>query len=271
MVQSLDKKLCELTFAAFDVETTGLNPARDRVVEIGAVGFDRDGVREEFERLVNPLRPIPHDATAIHGITDSEVASSPPMREILPRIIEFFDDSILVAHNAPFDIGFFGAAIAEAGVNPPPNPIVCTVELSRAMFPEAPNHKLETLVRMLGISDGGEHRGLADSINAVEVFKRCVERMSSGWSASLGDLLNHHGPLFHFGNPNSRWLETIEEALKAGAALKIEYRSQGGGVTEREITPLRVEGYGRKQRVVAFCHLRKENRTFLLDNIKRFP
>lgn len=269
MIPLREKKLSELTFVAFDVETTGLDPQRDRIIEIGAIRFDQDGPRGEHEQLVNPGCPIPRNAIAVHGITNEAVASCPTLETALPRAIEFFGDCILLAHNAPFDKGFFDVAFAEAGMKPLPNPILCTVELARAAFPAFHDHKLTTLVRRLRIPVIAHHRALADAAYSAEVFRKCVECMDSGWGASLDNLLQCHGPPIRFGVTASQALEAIEEALNSGASIRIEYRSASGTVTIRNITPLSIEGRGSSTRIPAFCHLRKEKRTFRLDSIRR--
>ncbi len=265
----MEKKLSDITFVAFDVETTGLDAMTGKVVEFGAVRFDRSGRLEEYAQLVNPGCPIPPAALAVHGITDEEVAASPPVREALPGVIEFFGDSVLLAHNAPFDIGFFDAAFADAGLEPPVNPILCTVELARAAFPRLRDHKLTTLVRDLHIPEGEHHRALADAVYSSEVFKRCVDQFDKAWGLSLGDFLKRHGPPLMFGITPARALEAVEAAMQSNERLRIEYRDARGKVTVREISPVSVPGRGRRTKVVAFCHLRGEQRTFRLDCIKK--
>jgi len=265
----MEMKLSDITFVAFDVETTGLDARTDKVVEFGAVRFDRSSRLEEYAQLVNPGCPIPPAALAVHGITDEEVVASPPVREALPGVIEHFGDSVLLAHNAPFDIGFFDAAFAGAGLEPPANPILCTVELARAAFPRLHNHKLTTLVRELHIPEGEHHRALDDAVYSSEVFRRCVDRFDESWSMSLGDLLEYHGPPFMFGITPARALEEVEAAMQNNERLRIQYRDARGKLTVRDISPVSIPGRGRRTKVVAFCHLRGEQRTFRLDCIKK--
>lgn len=269
MNASAKAKLSDSTFVAFDVETTGLDARTDKVVEFGAVRFDRNGRLEEYAQLVNPGCPIPPAALSVHGITDEEVAGSPAVREVLPEMVEFLGESVLLAHNAPFDIGFFDAAFADAGIAPPANPILCTVELARAAFPRLRDHKLTTLVRELHIPEGEHHRALADAIYGSEVFKRCVDRFDESWALSLDDLLKRHGPPFVFGVTPSRALEAVEAAIFNNERLRIEYRDARGKITVRDISPVEIPGRGRQTKVIAFCHLRGEQRTFRIDCIKK--
>jgi DNA polymerase III epsilon subunit family exonuclease len=264
-----EKRLSEVVFVAFDVETTGLDSQANRIVEVGAVRFGRDGPRDTYGQLVNPDCPMPSDAKAIHGITDEMVAGSPRMSSVLPDIIRFFGDSVLVAHNAQFDIGFFNAAFAEAGVEPLLNPVLCTRELARGVFPGLPDYKLATLARTLGIPPSEHHRALADAGASAGVFGRCVGLKDPTWEMSLGELLRYHGPLFWFGKTPAQTLEAIKGALESQKPVRIEYKGANGRFTLRDITPLSVEERGRSVKIVAYCHLRRENRTFRLDRITR--
>src|SRR5512137_2915187 len=120
-----DRPLTEVEFVAFDLETTGLFPVVNRIVEFGAVRFRLDG-RElaTWEQLVDPECLIPLDVTAIHGITDAMVRGQPTVAQALPGFLEFLgrNEAILLAHNAPFDLGFLNFAAAKTGLAIPTNP-----------------------------------------------------------------------------------------------------------------------------------------------------
>ncbi len=263
------KRLVELAFVAFDVETTGLDSRADRIVEVGAVKFDRSGVLDTYGQLVNPGRPIPPALTAIHDITDEMVAKSPPITAIVPEFMEFVGNAVLVAHNAQFDVGFFDAALAEAGIEPLPGPILCTRELSRGIFLGLSDYKLTTLARFLGIPAVEHHHALADAGYSAQVFRRCMSYIDPEWNMTLTHLLKYHGPFFRFRPSMTPTLEVIRQALQASRPVRIEYRAATGEVTQRDITPLQIDGYGLGKKVVAYCHLRRENRTFRLDCILR--
>lgn len=274
MIPHKDSLLSELTFVSFDVETTGLDPQVEKIVEIGAAGFDRGGNLGEYQQLIDPGCPIHPDAVAIHGITDEMVASCPPISDVLPDVVEFFGDSVLIAHNAPFDIGFLDAAFTGAGIEPPKNSVLCTLQLARAVFPGLPGHGLEALVKELRIPPGRRHRALGDAADTVAVFGRCVERVGAGWGTTFGDLLRRHGKPFRFGgafDPDlaGRPLAMIKDAVEKRTAVRIEYRSGSGQMTTRTISPLSLDERGQHLKVVAFCHLRSERRTFRIDCIKK--
>ena len=157
----------------FDLETTGLSPAVDEIVEIGALVV-RDGrvVREErFQTLVRPARPIPGLVSRIHGIRDEHVAGAPSLAEALPAFLRFVDGRPLVAHNAGFDLGFLRAAGARLGL-PVPSGAHCTMVLSRRCFPRERRHNLASACARLGVSQSGAHRALVDVEATAEVFVR---------------------------------------------------------------------------------------------------
>ncbi|MBI5116242.1 3'-5' exonuclease [Candidatus Poribacteria bacterium] len=188
-----NKKLSDLVFVAFDVETTGLDSRSHRIVEIGAIRFDREGVLATLDQLLNPGFPMPRDASAINGITDEMVASCPSPDAVLPRIIEFFGDSVLLAHNAQFDTGFLDAAVARAGMGRVRNSVVCTRDLARAVFPGLQRYGISDLVRTLKIPTGDRHRALADAGYCAEIFRRCVDRLDWTWGLGLGELTARYG------------------------------------------------------------------------------
>jgi len=274
LIPRKDTALSKLTFVAFDVETTGLDPLQEEIIEIGAVRFDSGGNLGEYQQLVNPEVPIPLDSLAVHGITDEMAASGPPITRVLPNALAFLGDSILIAHNAPFDMGFFDAAFARAGIAPPTNSIICTLLLARAVFPGLPKYGLEALVRRLQIPPGAHHRAVADAAHTADVFRKCIEHAGSGWSMSFGELLRYHGAPLRFAKARDsdvagRPLAMIRSAIEEGASVRIEYRSGKGKITKRTISPFSIDESGRHAKIVAFCHLRGENRTFRLDCIKK--
>jgi len=119
-------------FVAFDLETTGLCPVSCRIVEFGAVRFTpAKGELHHFEQLADPEFPIPDDATRIHGITDAMVRGMPTVAETLPIFLGFLGgpETVLLAHNASFDLGFLSFALAKLGMPFPPNPVVDTLDL----------------------------------------------------------------------------------------------------------------------------------------------
>jgi DNA polymerase-3 subunit epsilon len=274
LIPRTDSKLSDLTFVAFDVETTGLDPQSDRIVEIGAVRFGRDGNLAVYRQLIDPQCQISPEAVAIHGITSEMVASSPTISAAMPSLIDFLGDSILMAHNAPFDIGFFDAVFTDLGIEIPDNPILCTLQLARAMFPGLPGYGLAVLSKEMKLPPGRHHRALADAARAAEVFRRCVEQAGGAWNMTLGRLLGYHGAPFQFGKTRdseftAQVLTLIEQAISKKSSVRIDYVSGSGKATTRTISPQSIDDRGEHPKVVAFCHLRGERRTFRLDCITK--
>ena len=128
-----------------DLETTGLSPRHGhRVIEIGAVAVENGAIAEEFSTLIDAGVPIPPSVQAIHGITDEMLEGQPPPGEILPRFYAFIADSVLVAHNAAFDIRFLRHEFARLKIHLS-NRHFCTLEMSRLRLPRLPDHTLETI------------------------------------------------------------------------------------------------------------------------------
>jgi len=181
-LDGLHRLLAASSFTAFDFETTGLDPARERVVELGAVRFrlsEEAGswiptVEAEFSSLVNPGRPIPREAGAIHGISDLDVSFSPSFAALAGDFFRFLGDSVLVAHNAPFDLGFLAAETARAGLEMPPNAAYDTIVLARTAVPHLPSYALSALAKSFGIDQKDAHRGADDARVCMELFVRCV-------------------------------------------------------------------------------------------------
>ena len=163
----------------FDLETTGLSPARDAILEIGAMVVE-DGVLtgEVFHTLVNPGRSIPYFITKINGIRDSMVRDAPSIQTALPAFLEFLNGRQLVAHNASFDLGFIRENANRLKLSPPKHAI-CTVELSRQVFPRERSHNLDAVCSRLGLVPNGRHRALADVEVTAQAFVMFQEIIAS--------------------------------------------------------------------------------------------
>jgi DNA polymerase-3 subunit epsilon len=147
-----------------DFETSGHSPALgDRPIEVGAVRIEQDMIVDRFQSLMNPGFTISWFIESLTGISNDLVAEAPYCEEVMTRFAEWIGETPLVAHNAGFDRKFLDAELARIG-RERTNPMTCTVLASRRLLPEAPNHKLATLVAHLGIyTDGTFHRALADA------------------------------------------------------------------------------------------------------------
>ncbi|MDA0577088.1 MAG: 3'-5' exonuclease [Verrucomicrobia bacterium] len=158
------------TFVAFDIETTDLSRDYGRVIEIGAVKFRNNHVIHRKAWLINPGIPIPPAVTGVHGITDAMVADAPAFSKAYAEFLNFIGESVLLAHNARFDVGFLEAEARRNALMLPPNQVIDTLQIARKCYPKADNHRLESLVNMLGLPPGKVHRGLADSDHLRAIF-----------------------------------------------------------------------------------------------------
>jgi DNA polymerase-3 subunit epsilon len=178
--EEIGRPLREVTFCVVDLETTGGSAADgDRITEVGAVKVRGGEVLGEFQTLVNPRTSIPAFIAVLTGISNSMVADAPPIGSVLPAFLEFAAGSVLVAHNAPFDVGFLRRMAQEQGVAWPDFEVVDTVPLARRVVTrdEAPNHKLSSLARVFRSGTTPNHRALADARATVDVLHGLMERL----------------------------------------------------------------------------------------------
>lgn len=174
IVKNYDKKQNYNKFVVFDIETTGLSPINDMITEIGGVKIVDGIVVDEFNQLVNPQRAIPQRIVEITGITDDMVKNQPTISEVLPDFEKFIEDCVLVAHNASFDIGFIREQFSKIGktLN---NPVLDTLELTRALFPGLKSHRLNIVAKHLNIPLLNHHRAVDDAKATSEIFLKSME------------------------------------------------------------------------------------------------
>ena len=192
-LQDLGRPLHETTFIVVDLETTGGSPATSAITEIGAVKVRSGEVLGEFRTFVNPGGPIPVFITILTGITDSMVALAPGIESALPAFLEFCDNAdnaVLVAHNAPFDIGFLKAACAQLKIEWPNYETLDTAKLARTILSkdEVKDCKLGTLAPFFGATTTPNHRALDDARATVDVLHGLISRLGNLGVSTLPDL-----------------------------------------------------------------------------------
>ena len=186
----LDTPLAALPFVIFDTETTGLDPARDEIVQIGAVralnGRLVEG--ETFETLVDPGRPIPAVASRVHGITDAMVAGKLSPRTAVVAFEFYARGETLVAHNAPFDMALLARHARDGAFD---GPVLDTVLLSAALFGEAAEHTLDAIAERLGVplSAAVRHTAMGDAVATAQVLLHMLPMLSAAGVVTLGDAL----------------------------------------------------------------------------------
>ncbi len=189
-------ELSRLEFAVVDLETTGWSPGAAAITEIGAVrvrgglrrgGFVRQG---EFASLVNPGVPVPPTIAELTGITDWMLAAAPRLAAVLPGLLEFARGCVLVAHNAPFDLGFLVAGCGDCGLAWPGFTVLDTVMLARQVMDpdEVPDCKLGTLAGFFRASTAPSHRALADARATADVLGWLIRRLAHRGIRTLNEL-----------------------------------------------------------------------------------
>lgn len=164
-------------YIIFDLETTGLSAATERIIEIGAVKVENGEISESFDLFVDPEKAITPEITRLTSITNEMVAGAPKEAEALEQFFRFCDGcDILVAHNADFDMGFLRAAIRRCGREEDPVQID-TLVMARAMYPELKKHKLDTIAERLGVTQKHHHRADDDARVLAEIFLKMVQRL----------------------------------------------------------------------------------------------
>jgi DNA polymerase III subunit epsilon len=180
----------DLDFAVVDLETTGWSPEQGAITEIGAVRM-RGGVRcGEFSSLVNPGVPVPACIEELTGISDWMLAAAPRLTAVLPALLRFADGCVLVAHNAPFDLGFLAAGCTDCGISWPPFTTVDTVMLARQLMDpdEVPDCKLRTLAQFFRARTTPSHRALADARATADILGSLLGRLARHDIRTLGQL-----------------------------------------------------------------------------------
>jgi DNA polymerase-3 subunit epsilon len=197
--------LRQTTFVVVDLETTGGRatdtsarperpPARpDAITEIGAVKVRGGAVLGEFATLVDPQRSIPPQIVQLTGITSAMVCDAPTIDTVLPMFLEFARDSVVVAHNAGFDIGFLRAAAQRCDIPWPRPPVLCTVRLARRVLSreEAPSVRLAALARLFAVAAQPTHRALDDARATVDVLHALIERVGNQGVHTYADLRSY--------------------------------------------------------------------------------
>lgn len=189
----LGRHLSATTFVVVDLETTGGSPGVNAITEIGAQKVRGGQVIGEFQTLVNPGVPIPPFITVLTGITESMLIPAPKIDEVFPQLLEFLGsetETVLVAHNAPFDVGFLKAAATGLGYNFPKFQVLDTVRIARQVLTkdEVRNYKLETLSQFFRTETSPTHRALDDVRATVSVLHGLIERLGSFGIFTLEEL-----------------------------------------------------------------------------------
>lgn len=228
--QMLNKKWTDVEIVAFDLETSGAYPLGSEIVEFGAVKWRGGQIVDQYQTLLKPSEPMSVFNMGIHGITNEMVAEAPLIADKIAEIKHFFGNALLMAHHAPFDLGFLAIEFEKNKITIPTGPVVCTSLLSRKIIPESINHKLQTLISFLKIEKGTAHRAHDDARACLMVGLECFRRM--GEQATVQDVLSEvgkdlswsHYSVLQNSNP---LMKMIVQCLLEKRSMDISYKSGG--------------------------------------------
>src|SRR5512140_3504747 len=192
------------SIVSLDIETTGLDPQSDAIIEIGACRFNGNRIEAEFSTLVNPGRHIPELITRLTEINDEMVRQAPPIRDVLVDLVAFIGDSPILGHNVQFDLSFF-RKYKLFGLNES----IDTYEMAAVLLPTASHYNLKSLAQTLGIYPGMWHRGLEDAKTAHAIFQKLFARALELPLDLLAEIVRHSEPLEWGGG----WV--FQQALRA--------------------------------------------------------
>jgi len=252
-------------FAFLDLETTGLSPwFGDRICEVGIILTEGKRIKNTYQTLVNPERPLSPAAASTNKLTDQELRLALPFSKVANEVAACLQDTVVVCHNAPFDLQFLDSEFRRLGKEIEIPNLADTLTIARAIF-DTPSYSLVSLAEAFRLDKVEAHRALADALTDRLLFFMLMDIAQSA-GRSLQDFLG-------FYNSPARPSEAIQlptelsEAIASGRRLHITYVDGDGIQTQRWITPTQVLGLADYIYLRAFCHLRQAERNFRLDRI----
>lgn len=257
--------LSNCRFAFLDLETTGLSPwFGDRICEVGIILTEGRRIKQRYQQLVNPQRPLSPAAASTNRINEAELTQAPVFAEIMEHVDELLRDSVVVCHNASFDLQFLDNEYQRAGrIMQIPN-LIDTLHMARTQF-DFPSNSLNNIAAAFEIQNPEAHRALADALTDKNIFFAMMDLLLQSGS-QLDDFIGIYS--------SPAWPQDdiqlpigLGEAIHSGKKLHIVYEDKKGERSTRLVSPLQVIGLSDYVYLRAYCHLRKEERTFRLDRI----
>jgi DNA polymerase III subunit epsilon len=269
--QAASKKWREHTFIAFDTETTGKYPLSAEICELAAVKW-RDGeVIDTFQTLAKPSQPMGDEVIAIHGITNEMVENAPRLSEKIGEFHSFIEGSILMAHHAPFDLGFVAVEFEAAGLSLPNLPVLCTSLMSRKLFPQSENHRLQTLIGFFELERGAAHRALDDAKACLEVGLRCMQKFDDG---PLSGPIQSQGGMITWSRFSMDALgasavgKALIQAVHGQKIVEMVYASGSNPGKPRRVHPLGLVRSLDGDFVVAYAEDDQRSKRYFLDKVE---
>lgn len=267
----MPKHIDEIEFTIFDTETTGLNPGSgDRIVELAGLRVRGRERLAKFDALVNPGREISPQAFAVNKITPEMLKDAPGIEIVMPRFLDFIQGSYLCSYNVEFDLSFLDNELKIIGL-----PALANQEsfdiltIAKRLMPNQQRYALWFIADKLGVKACQQHRAFSDVEMTWEVFNRlkdiCQEKGITDFS-SFSNLFAFN-PVF-LESAAFLKISQIEKAINLRARLKMKYLStKDAGISLREVIPKEIRQDAKNKYLIGFCCLKKEERTFKIDNI----
>jgi DNA polymerase-3 subunit epsilon len=261
----------EYTFVAFDTETSGAYPLGADIVEFGAVKWSNGKITDEYRTLLKPKLEMSAVNISIHGISNEMVANAPMMSAKIKEISDFFKGAVIMAHHAPFDMGFITVDFEKNKISIPTEPVVCTSLLSRNVIKESPNHKLQTLIKFLNLPQGAAHRALDDARACLQVGLECLNRIGPDTTIEqvqkkmIKPLIWSNYLLLS--NRDQKYQEMVQ-SIADNKDVDIVY--EGGSLPgrSRRISPIGIVRNPDGDYVMAVCHIDRAQKRFYFSKIK---
>lgn len=271
-IPALNKKLSELSLVAFDTETSGAYPVGSDIVEYGAVKYKNGAVVDRQQFLFKPREPMGDFIIKIHGITNEMVKDSPAISEKIKDIHEFMRGSVLLAHHAPFDLGFLAYEFEKSNLNFPETVNLCSSLLARKLIPESSNHKLQTLVQLLKIDGGSAHRAYDDAHSCFQVGLECFFRL--GMDARLEQAVQTQAKNLAWENYrilgyDHKITPMIVDAITLKKDLEIIYDKGSHQGQTRLVKPWGIVRNPDGDYLMALCRIENVNKRFYLNSISQ--
>ncbi len=257
--------LSNCRFAFLDLETTGLSPwFGDRICEVGILISEGKRIKETYQQLVNPERPLSPAAASTNGLKDAELAEAPPFDRIAAEVEARLRGSVVVCHNAQFDLQFIDSEFRRLGREVQFPNLIDTLFIAREHF-TLKSYTLKTIAEAFHIHISEPHRALAGTLADKNIFFEMVEALKPT-GKTLDDLIGiYNSPAWP--SDGVQLPTDLGEAIYSGRRVQITYIDKGGEKTQRWVTPIQVIGLADYVYLRAYCHLRQDERTFRLDRI----
>ncbi len=267
----MNKNLDEIEFTIFDTETTGLEPeSGDRIVEIAGIRFKGNQRIAIFQTLVNPHRPISAAAFEVNRITQDMLKDAPAIDTVLPKFLDFIQDTCLCSYNATFDLEFLNNELKLIGKDSLEGVVVADIlKMAKRLLPGLERYALWFVADKLGIKIKQQHRALSDVELTLQTFHKLKETMQIKGISDFTNFSSLFGLNSQFlDDINNQKIAKIQEAMDLGVKLKIKYlASSDAAVSEREVIPKEIKQEKNRSYLVGYCYLRNEERTFRIDGI----